>query len=49
MVVELLEAGADPSAMNGDKVSALSLAAQHGHHAIVVSLLDAGVRLFVDR
>lgn len=43
MVAQLLEAKADPAAVNDDKESALALAAKYGHQDVVVSLLDAGV------
>lgn len=45
MVVALLQAGADTSALNDDKVSPLSFAVQHGHQEVAVLLLDAGVSL----
>lgn len=43
-VVELLRAGAHPSAANDDKESPLALAAKNGHEDVLVLLLDTEVR-----
>lgn len=42
--MELLGAGAHPSAENDDKESPLALAAKNGHEDVLVSLLDTEVR-----